>query len=334
MISVGMTNYELEYFSKNRKIKNGISPWAFWESERNSFGKTFRLEARYPKFLPLFFSSDHGVTPGTAFEANEKFTTSKLYFSWNKNKVKILRESFNVNAVHCKNPWIAWRRKHFPKKSQNSNGTLLFWPHLHETVIPQIDLKSIKIALDSLPEFYKPIKIMLSSHDVNANSHIKLRDLDLPLITAGSIMSQNFVDNFYYILRNFNFGAGFTWGSHVFYCLEFGIPFKIFAEDSVKYKSLGTPEIPSGFYDHTAIRFPDPVEKKEFDRFMDNLKISKNYISELETNYALEQLGLFSGLGKKDFTWLVWSQLLLNFPKIPYLWFKTLYSQITQFKSF
>jgi hypothetical protein len=320
IIQRGMNNSELMAMAKNKKLENGRSPWAYWESERNSFGKTFRKVAWYPSFFPLFFSSDHGVTPGVAFEKSETQTKASLYLSWNEKKVRELKDTYGVNAVHCKNPWIDWRKSKFPIKNSNAKGSLIFWPHTHPTVTTHINLETVRQALDALPESFKPFTIMLVSHDVMINRHVELRELGLPIVTAGSIMSQNFVDNFYSIINEFKYAVSLTWGSHIFYCLEFNMPVTLIAPSAVAYESLGTPEIPAGFYDHTDVRFPDPAERLIFDKWMDSLSQVNERVKPDQLEYALDQLGVFAKITRINICRIVWKQFFLNFYKIPILW--------------
>ena len=152
----GMSDAELEDLSGGKFFENGKSIWATWESERTSFGKTFRKMFRYPSFLPLFFSSDHYVDMLTSIRPNEVQPIYPLYFSWNYKKCKILRDQFKVNAVHIEHPWMSYRRKHFPEHSKAGNGTLLFWPHSHGSLKVNVDFDLLRKELGKIPQIFHP----------------------------------------------------------------------------------------------------------------------------------------------------------------------------------
>lgn len=58
----GFSDEELLRLSRlQRRTEAGYAPWASWEAENSSFGRTLREWAGYPSCLPLCVTSDHGV---------------------------------------------------------------------------------------------------------------------------------------------------------------------------------------------------------------------------------------------------------------------------------
>ena len=319
----GMTNLELEALSKSRKFENGKSPWAAWESERTSFGKTFRRWAVYPAFLPLFFSSDHYVDMSTASRSNETNPSFKLYFSWNKIKVDKLKEHDHVNAIHIPHPWTKWRISR-RRDDINAAGTVFFWPHSHGSLNTHVDSDRVRSELLALPPRYHPISIMMSAHDINAKKHLQVRELGFPIVTAGSLNSQKFIDRFYGLVKEFKYGAGNYHGSHVYYCLDFGMPFLILADGSLKLEALDGIDVPAGFFDGVSVDYPDLKERKIYQEWFNSLKLQNYEVSLSQMEFVKEQLGYAAETSRLRFALLVWFQFFKHIHLVPGLWWRAL----------
>ena len=316
-----MTDGELEEISKSGVFSNGRSIWATWESERTSFGKTFRKLIHYPSFLPLFFSSDHYVDMLTSYRSNEAEPTYPLYFTWNENKCQILRDKYHVNAVHIEHPWMAYRRKRFPEHSVSGEGTLIFWPHSHGNLKVEIDLGVVKNYLENIPMQFHPIAICVSSLDIDMGIHNKLRQLGYPIYSAGNILSQSFVDRFYTLLNNFRYAGGFYLGSHIYYCLEFGIPYIAMDYTLVTLESKGIAEIPDGIYDFISKDYPDIAQREIFDSWYASLKNYSTTVTVEQMEFARRNLGSFSTTTIREIRILAYRELFRNAFKIPKLYY-------------
>ena len=316
----GYSDLQLQKLSKNRPSRNGLSVWATWESERTSFGKTFRKMIGYPRFLPLFFSSDHYVDMLTSYRENEANPTYPLYLTWNKEKCTKLRNDYSVDAVHVQHPWISYRRKKFSVRNKESNGTLLFWPHSSEHLIVQLDIDKVKQVLAGIPEKYKPVSICISAHDIQFGLLQKIRTLNYPIYTVGNVQDQRFVDKFYTLINNFQFAAGFFPGSHVYYLHEFGIPYLAFDPSLVRTYSLGSMAIEDGEFDLIAKDYPDVNQRKIFDTWFEQMQNYSDSVSIEQMEFAAEQLGCKSSTSIWRVRKLVYMALLKNVHKIPGLY--------------
>jgi len=318
---VGMTDVELENLSRSRLLGNGWSVWAAWESERTSYGKTFREKLRYPSFLPLFFSSDHYVDMLTSIRSNEILPTYPLYFSWNYKKCKILRDQFKVNALHIEHPWVSYRQKYFPRHSQTGVGTLLFWPHSHGGLKVNIDFNLVKKEIEKIPQSFHPLSICVSALDVDMGIHKKLRALGYPIYTAGNVLSQKFVDRFYSLLNNFRYAGGFYIGSHIYYCHEFGVPYIALDYKIVNLESVNDEIIPDGSFDFIAKDYPDEVQREIFESWYNTLKQFSNEVSNEQLEFARQQLGCYSTTEVHQIRKIVYYELLRHAHRIPMLYF-------------
>ncbi len=194
----GYSDEQLELLCKvTDRHELGIAPWATWESENRSLGKSFRLWANYPRILPLYFCSDHGVQWGTRCLPNETGNRYTTFFTWNKKKSDLMRKDHGKNAYHVPHPWVFYRKKYFPILPQNRLGTLVFFTHSNVTATPVInDLDGYINELKSLPEKYQPIVICLGDHDVKQGLHKELRkykNVTDAIYTTGKIIKGTFV---------------------------------------------------------------------------------------------------------------------------------------------
>jgi hypothetical protein len=322
---LGMNDYQLETLSLRRISENGRSVWATWESERTSFGKTFRRLIRYPSFLPLFFSSDHYVDMLTSYRSNEANPSYRLYFTWNKAKCIILREQHKVNAHHIEHPWMRYRREKYPRHSQTGIGTLIFWPHSHGSLNVKVDFEAVKKEFEKIPIMYHPLSICVSSLDVQNGLHRELRQLGYPLHTIGNVSSQNFVDRFYTTLNQFRFAGGFYPGSHIYYCHEFGVPYIALDYRVVEMQSIGNDGIPDGTFDFLSKDYPDENQKRIFETWYSSLMEYSEFVTEKQMLFARENLGCFATTSLSKIQFLAYRALLFNGIKMPliyitYIW--------------
>ena len=108
--SEGFSDEKIEMLLKPTLKDRGLTPWACWEAESTSFGVAFRLWARYPKFLPLFICSAHGVGAGALCVDNEINSKFKTYFTWNLKKSKVMSNLHGKKGIHVPHPWPNYRK--------------------------------------------------------------------------------------------------------------------------------------------------------------------------------------------------------------------------------
>jgi hypothetical protein len=165
---------------------------------------------------------------------------------------------------------------------------------------------------------------MMSAHDINKGEHLKVRGLGFPIVTTGSLNSQKFVDRFYELVRQFNYAAGVYHGSQVYYCLDFGLPFLILADGSLKLESLSGADTPAGFYDGVSVDYPDLEEREVYLEWFNSLKIQNYAVTESQLKFVREQMGYSASISRFRFAVLVWLQLFRHMHLIPSLWWKAL----------
>lgn len=241
----------------------GLAPWASWELENSSFGKTLRLWAKYPEMLPLCASSDHGVHFGATCWPNELNSPYRLFLSWNEKKARLMRERHGRNAIFVPHPWVPYRRERYPAPAEDREGTIVFFTHSNAKTTPVFDsLDRYMGELRNLPARFHPVVICLSFHDVSKGMHKQLRHYGFSLISAGTSNSTRFVDRFYAMTRQFRYACSPTIGSHAYYLIESGIPFFLYGERPT-YVIRGSDAVKDGTQD-----LRDYGDDEDIERYM------------------------------------------------------------------
>ena len=307
---ISKSDEELSKACRVRFFEKGYAPWAYWESERTGFGKLFRRRSFFPPILPLMVSSDHYVDPLVSRRANEFDCKAYAYLTWNKRKADLLSAS-GINALHVQHPWLREIKKMRRIRSEiQPNGTLVFWPHSHGTLTQDINVAEFFDELTALGPEYEPFTICLSSHDVERDLHKDLRHLGLPIVTAGAITSQRFPDDFLNLLVRFSYTAGPHSSSHTFYSLAMGIPFRLVAQQSFRYRRRDAGGKAGDVYDQIAEDYPDLTDRETIYAFHAELKKHHESLPDRLHDFAYDQMGGNSTTSRRDFTLVIWKALI------------------------
>ena len=311
----GFSDNKLENLSSYSKKTQGLIPWLSWHSETTGFGKTFRFWAFYPKFLPLFICSDHGVDLGSVCWNNEINSPFDTFFCWNRRKVLKMRERHNKKAYHVPHPWSFYRKKRWGDPPKNRNGTLIFYPHSSSTSEPILD--NFDEYINSLKKFDKkfhPFTICLSFHDILFSNHLKLRKYGFPIVTAGSAASREFTDCFYSLIYQFKYATSPNVGSHEYYCLEANIPFFLFGDDP-EYKMYNSLEVPDGIADLNNY-FDDEVDRKDYYFFQESLYTIRDKVSRKQKSLVAKRMGLDANISRLEANKILTKAAFLNFHRL------------------
>lgn len=211
-----------------------------WTSEIYGLGKAFRYLALYPKFLPLCFGSEHGVSTTTDvpshLEHGDKHV--KHFVTWNSENIKNKLDFPSYKFYPQVHPWIPYRRRMKYEISADSAGTI-FFPY-HSTpgfdTSGVDDLASINY-LKSLPSHFQPIGISIHMHDRGSERERNFLDAGFRTVHHGNSLDWNYVDNFYKNLISFRYLISESFGSQIAYAIEIGIPCQIISRDITVKKS-------------------------------------------------------------------------------------------------
>ncbi len=332
-VDVGYSDEKLERLSRVQvRFEAGIVPWATWESENSSFGKTFRGWARFPKILPLYISSDHGVHWGATCWPNEIENKYRTFLTWNKKKSDLMREKHGRNSHHVPHPWVFYRSKYFPELPKNRSGTLVFYAHSNDTGRPIYEnIDKYMNDLKSLSEKYHPIVMCLSFHDINKGLHKELRKYKIPLVTAGTTNSQLFVDRFYSLLYQFKFASSSDIGSHTSYIIEAGIPFFLYGPYP-QYKFTGSNAVEDGTQDLRDYGDEDDIQ--ELDNFEKMLSFPQDEVTEEQIAIVSKYLGLNSEMTRFRIALILWRELFLHLGELITVYSKQTLKGISKITAF
>jgi hypothetical protein len=310
-----------------RRRQRGLAPWATWESENASLGKTFREWARFPKFLPIFICSDHGVHWESRCWENEIDSKYSTFFTWNFKKSLKMRDLHGKNSFHVTHPWVHYRKKKFGDPQIERSGTLVYFPHSNSTTSPTFkDLDLYITQLLRLPSKFHPVVLCLMSHDVEKGLHKNLRHYGIPIVTAGNTSSANFVDNFYSLLYQFKYAtspASLPLGSHAYYVLEAGIPFFLFGE-GISYSIAGSISVKDGDLDLND--YGDSEDINRMLNFKASLILPRDEVSEAQRRTTEDYLGVTAQMSRIFAAWLLWKSLFTNLGEFAGLYLKEIRS--------
>ncbi|MDH4199243.1 MAG: hypothetical protein OEV66_02595 [Spirochaetia bacterium] len=309
-MTVGMTDDELEQACEDQNP--GIAPWAYWTSELYSLGKCLRFWTKYPKFLPLYVYSDHGVGAETTLFPHDLENPAKVHFTWNPLKEQKYKDFIGKKVIQIINPWISYRRMRGIQRSAKPRGTLVFFTHSTPAVQwVGHDSEEYFVKLKELSEKFQPVVICLHMHDIRAGLHKKLRSFGFPLVTAGNTASVNFVDSFYSIIRNYAYATSNLWGSQVFYCVEMGIPY-FFLGERPELMNISDKNLSDGMQKKYWDQDHEKYEKKADELF----KSPVDVVTDEQRTIIEFQLGFNSRLSRWQVSWILWREFFRNWRQL------------------
>lgn len=195
-----------------------------------------------------------------------------------------------------------------------AQGTLFFFPHSNDTTTPRFaDLDEYMNSIKSLPESYHPIVVCIMYSDVEKNLHKELRRYGLPLVTAGTMVSQKFVDRFYSLLQSFKYATSPNIGSHTFYSLEAGVPFFLFGPHP-EYHIKSTDSIRAAVPDGKQ-NLADYGDNDDLNDYLAMKRLLSSPTDEVTAEqYALAEkyLGMDSTVSRAKACYILWRELFLH----------------------
>ncbi|MBK7901044.1 MAG: hypothetical protein IPJ99_17315 [Betaproteobacteria bacterium] len=311
----GFSDEELLRLSRlQRRTEAGYAPWASWEAENSSFGRTLREWAGYPSCLPLCVTSDHGVHWESRCWPNEIESPYPLFLTWNEKKARLMRERHGKQALHIQHPWITYRRVHGIDLDLDRQGTVVFFTHSNATTTPVFSsLDAYMRSLCDLPAPFHPVVICLSFHDVLKGMHQTLRRYGYPIVTAGTTSNQCFIDRFYGIARRFRHACSPTIGSHSFYLAEAGVAFFLHGQ-APTYVIKGSRSVADGEQD-----LRDYGDDEDIERLMDLRRLFAEPVDEVTTtqlNVVGQYLGQTADTRAERLHAELWQALSRNLPRV------------------
>ena len=218
--------------SRSEKIRSVLAegPTTWWTSGIYSLGMAFRSLLKIPRWIPLDFMSDHGVTFARndyVLELMRNAEHPPVYLSWFEGQVN------RAHAVHggdpvvdvygCPHPWTAVMNN-FSFVQHGSDGCLGFVPHSVLGGVPNISfMRSLVDSWNELPNSLRPTALCVSSHELIPEVLEELERYNLPLFTVGNPNSGMFLERFVRLRCEFKYSTSPILGSVAFYSTELGL---------------------------------------------------------------------------------------------------------------
>lgn len=202
-------------------------------SEIYGAGHYFRKRGHYPKFLPLFFTSDHGVSIGSKkIEEDSTKDISRLYLTWSSKIAIDPANKIGSKVIGITHPWLYYARRYGWHQSANAKGTVFFPFHTVPGVISKgYSDKANLVYLTNLPPRFKPIKVCLHNHDMGTLRQKFYEENGFKVVSAGNGQDHIFLEKLYIILNGAKYSISESFGSQVAYAVQLGIPSQILHRD-------------------------------------------------------------------------------------------------------
>lgn len=223
----GFSDEELELLCSERCGRREMhpvfqAPWMFFSTEVYGHGRAIREVTGWPFYLPIPVASDHGLTHAIRLHRHEEMNPSRVHVTFSAWRAKTEGSKKVLRLTH---PWVLFRKEKGYSKLPSAKGTLLFIDHSYGNLKEERPLswRQLMSLYDDMAPELRPRAIMLHSNDIRKHLHLQLRDLGVPIFTAGNGQSPFFVERFYSVLRHFNFATSSTLGTQTFIAQEMGV---------------------------------------------------------------------------------------------------------------
>ena len=231
-------------------------PTAWWTSNLYSLGPSFRKLLELPRWIPLDFMSDHGVTflrNGVVLELMRGRTFPATYLTWFAGALEYASRrpegDIAAEVVGCPHPWTAVNR-HYGSVNLGNEGCLGFVPHSLVGGEPDMSpFYAWKELWKELPKALRPTALCLSIHELMPETVAELRESGLPLFTVGNPNSAFFMHRFYELRRRFRYSTSPSLGSEACYISDVGWDHFLFGEwKTGRSRGIGVDNWQAEFY--------------------------------------------------------------------------------------
>lgn len=182
--------------------------------------------ANLNKFIPFLPNYDHGWS----FEdiPSKRSTLdhlSNVHLAWNERVFYNLKKKTNKKIFITGAPYLLWKYKKNYKK-EVTKKSLFFPSHSTDKISQNIGPLQIHKIIEKLDSSLKPFDICLHWLDYLKDKNI-YESYGYKVYTAGKIFSDNFLPNFFNILKNYEFTFSNKLGTYILYSLDMNIPFSL-----------------------------------------------------------------------------------------------------------
>lgn len=274
-----MTEDELLFHAN---YSHSFPPNTIHETEKYGIGKMIRKMANYPSSWPIKIHTDHGPNQWDFVTEHMLQSEADLFGFFSERIINDFKKKSNKKALLLQSPYKAYRERNRIEIDNNAIGSIFFLAHSTFWTDKETNYDELFDFFDKkLPSTHHPVSICLHFVDVQKNRHIPFIKKGFPVYTAGNWEHPYFVENFYEIIKKFQFGFSNSVGSNLFYCVDLGIPYTIIDIEPV-IVSNSDPNIISSKIAHKN-HFQYEIQYNLFSSF-------ENQINPLQQQFVNEEL--------------------------------------------
>ena len=186
--------------------------------------------AKLNRLTPFIPNYDHGWS----FEdIPSKKTTldhlSNVHLAWNERVFKNLKKKTNKKIFITGAPYLLWKKKNFFKR-EVSRKSLFFPSHSTDKISQDIGPEQIHQIIEKLDPSLGPFDICLHWLDYLKDKSA-YENYGYKVFTAGKVFSDEFLPNFFNILRNYEFTFSNKLGTYILYSIDMNIPFSLVGKE-------------------------------------------------------------------------------------------------------
>lgn len=199
----------------------------FSETRNYGINEIIKQYTRFPWYLPLPAHLEHGWTPLQEALKSDLQTNKPLMLVYSKRRAQAWKKQSSTPVAVMGSPFIHYKNMHQITKQADAKGTVVFPSHSTYKVLSQFSIEEYCKELKNLPREFQPITICLFWLDfINKKADI-YRKFGFDVVSAGHKFSigQDFVKNFYCILRAHKYATSNEVGSYTFCAIDLGLPF-------------------------------------------------------------------------------------------------------------
>jgi hypothetical protein len=219
-----------------------------WSHEVYSLDFLYRYVYRYPRFLPLCISTEHGVCFTSEYDrAIQKIKFKGLmFFTWNSRTIIENMGAASPKFVGQIHPWVIFKEQNDLKIDSERSGTLFFPYH----TVPGIrsegedDERSVRFLEDE--KVIKPVTVCLHWNDFESRRRKYFEDNGFLVTYVGNPNSDDFMMNFFDLVKDKKYAVVEGWSSAVSFLIDLGIP-TIMLHREISAYSDGGPQNDWGF---------------------------------------------------------------------------------------
>lgn len=219
---------ELDIQCRENSFPIRLLPDLVSSAEVYGLGKAIRQYTKWPKFLPIPVSNDHGVPIHSNLEKHEIANVGRTHLVWSDWRVSQSKKKRTLRIPH---PWVYYRRQKRLEPRADARGTLVFIEHsIRGMEYETYDWTHYFNQLSQLPKSFAPFVLCFHCADVARGLHDTLKPFGHTMVTLGNGRDPEFVDRFYDLLQGFQYATSTGYGSQAPLAEEVGVSYFLLGE--------------------------------------------------------------------------------------------------------